>query len=204
MFEVLFGRLVKETPTEYLDELCFSVKLAQNHYENEKLDEIIDSDLRAQMNTNSLAAFSNIAYQCLKKRKEERPKMSQVVEQLQKALDYHQGTSGFLYDVYVSFRARDCECQIVNDMCAALEQEGISTNKDDETQPRKESMLLKTIARSRLFVIIFTKKFVVNPWYSDEVAKIIECMRKKGQFVLPVFYNVSYYDVRTEKGYFGK
>ncbi|PWA57141.1 toll/interleukin-1 receptor (TIR) domain-containing protein [Artemisia annua] len=116
----------------------------------------------------------------------------------------HRGTSGFLYDVYISFSARDSECHIVDDIRAALEQEGIYTKKEDETQSRKESILLKAIERSRLFVIIFTKKFVVNPWYLDEVAKIIECMKEKGQFVLPVFYNMSHYDVRTQKGYFGE
>ncbi|GJT14252.1 Toll/interleukin-1 receptor domain-containing protein [Tanacetum coccineum] len=92
ILEVLFGRLVKNTAKnpseEYLNERRFYAKLAQNHYEKEKLDEIIESDLQTQMNSDSLTTFSSITYQCLKNSKEERPTMSQVVDQLEKALDY--------------------------------------------------------------------------------------------------------------------
>ncbi|KAI3696365.1 hypothetical protein L1987_79379 [Smallanthus sonchifolius] len=98
----------------------------------------------------------------------------------------------------------DTECHIVDDIYDALHQEGISTYKDEVTPSRKESILLKAIGRSRLFVIIFTKKFAVNSWYLDEVSSIIESMKEKRQFVLPVFYNVSRSDVQTPKGYFGE
>ncbi|PWA47199.1 toll/interleukin-1 receptor (TIR) domain-containing protein [Artemisia annua] len=203
MLEVLFGRLVTVDP-KYPTDRYFLLSLAQDHYVKVTLDEIIDSDLRSQMNSDSLVTFSRIAYQCLKKRREERPTMSLIVDQLEKALDYQQGLSAYLHDVYISFRDRDTECHIVDDIRAALDQEGISTYKDDVTQSRKESILLKAIERSRLFVIIFTKKFAVNSWYLDEVAKITECSKEKGQFILPIFYNVSSSDVRTQKGYFGE
>ncbi|PWA82030.1 toll/interleukin-1 receptor (TIR) domain-containing protein [Artemisia annua] len=203
MLEVLFGRLVTVDPKYPIDRY-FLLSLAQDHYVKETLDEIIDSDLRSQMNSDSLITFSRIAYQCLKKRREERPTMSLVVDQLEKALDYQQGLSGYLHDVYISFRNRDTECHIVDDIRATLDQEGISTYKNDVTQSRKESILLKAIERSRLFVIIFTKKFAVNSWYLDEVAKITECSRENGQVILPIFYNVSSSDVRTQKGYFGE
>ncbi|PWA50234.1 toll/interleukin-1 receptor (TIR) domain-containing protein [Artemisia annua] len=202
LFEVLCGRLVNVR--QYQDEHYFSAKLAQNHYEMETLDEIIDSDLRGQINSDSLSTFSSIAYRCLKKHREERPTMSMVVDQLEKALDYQQESSGFLHDVHISFRDRDTECHVVDDLCAALHQEGISTYKDNRTHSRKKSIILKAIERSRCFVIIFTKKFAVNSWYLDEVVKITECVKEKGQFVLPVFYNVSLNDVRTQKGYFGE
>lgn len=112
--------------------------------------------------------------------------------------------SGPWHDVYISFRHRDTECHIVDDIFAALHQEGVSTYKEDVTLSRKEYILLKAIERSRLFVIIFTKKFAVNSWYLDEVTKIIECMQENGQFLLPVFHNVSRSDVQTQKGYFGE
>ena len=117
---------------------------------------------------------------------------------------FPQGLSGYLHDVYISFRDRDTKFHIVDDIRAALDQEGISTYKDDVTQSRKEPILLKSIERSRLFVIVFTKKFAVNSWYLDEVAKITECSKEKGQFILLIFYNVSSSDVRTQKGYFGE
>ncbi|KAI3696360.1 hypothetical protein L1987_79374 [Smallanthus sonchifolius] len=95
------------------------------------------------------------------------------------AKGYQHGTSGSWHDVYISFRHRDTECHIVEDIYDALHQEGVSTYKDEVTLSRKESALIKAIERSRLFVIIFTKKFAVNSWYLDEVAKIIECMKVK-------------------------
>ncbi|XP_076925370.1 putative serine/threonine-protein kinase PBL28 isoform X1 [Bidens hawaiensis] len=202
LFEVLCSRLVNVR--QYQDECKFSAQLAQNHYEKETLDEIIVSSLRSQMNSDCLSTYSSIAYQCLKIQRDERPTMGQVVDQLEKALDYQQGSSGSWHDVYICFRQRDPECHVVDDICAALHQGDISTYKDEVTLSRNELTLLKAITRSRLFVIFFTKKFAVNSWYLDEVANIIECMREKRQLILPVFLNVSRSDVRTQKGYFGE
>ncbi|XP_076925371.1 putative serine/threonine-protein kinase PBL28 isoform X2 [Bidens hawaiensis] len=201
LFEVMCSRLANVK--NYNDRCKFSAKLAQNHYEKETLNKIIVQSLRSQMSSDCLCTYSTIAYQCLKKRKE-RPTMDVVVDQLEKALEYQQGSSGSWHDVYICFRQRDPECHVVDDICAALHQGDISTYKDEVTLSRNELTLLKAITRSRLFVIFFTKKFAVNSWYLDEVANIIECMREKRQLILPVFLNVSRSDVRTQKGYFGE
>ncbi|KAJ0674282.1 putative protein kinase RLK-Pelle-CrRLK1L-1 family [Helianthus annuus] len=84
LFEVLCSRLVNAR------EYHFSAKSAQNHYEKDTLDEIIDSNLRSQMNSDCLSIYSTIACDCLKKRRDERPTMGLVVDQLEKALDYQQ------------------------------------------------------------------------------------------------------------------
>ncbi|MFS7992778.1 putative protein kinase RLK-Pelle-CrRLK1L-1 family [Helianthus anomalus] len=84
LFEVLCSRLVNAR------EYHFSAESAQNHYEKDTLDEIIDSGLRSQMNSDCLSIYSTIAYQCLKKQRDERPTMGLVVDQLEKALDYQQ------------------------------------------------------------------------------------------------------------------
>nr|GEY67683.1 Toll/interleukin-1 receptor (TIR) domain-containing protein [Tanacetum cinerariifolium] len=85
LFEVLCGKLV--TVAEPLDDRHFSVKSVKTHYEEDTLDEVIDSDLRNQMDSESLSTFSKIAYDCLKEFGEERPTMSKVVKKLKKALD---------------------------------------------------------------------------------------------------------------------
>ncbi|KAI3779144.1 hypothetical protein L2E82_08689 [Cichorium intybus] len=90
MFEVLCGKLVGVS--KHLDE-PFSAELPQNCYEEGTLDEMIDSDLRNQMNSASLSTFSAIANQCLKCRGRDRPTMSVVVEELKKALVYQQVVS---------------------------------------------------------------------------------------------------------------
>ncbi|KAJ9554662.1 hypothetical protein OSB04_018707 [Centaurea solstitialis] len=66
------------------------LKMAKNHYEKRRLEEMIDADLRNQMKPASLSRFSSIAYECLKEHGEERPRMIQVIKQLVKALEYQQ------------------------------------------------------------------------------------------------------------------
>ncbi|KAJ0677699.1 putative protein kinase RLK-Pelle-CrRLK1L-1 family [Helianthus annuus] len=82
LWEVLCGRL---THVRNKHERIDLPQSAQRHYKRGTLDSIIPSYLQTQINTASLSTFSNIAYQCLKN-VEERPKMKEVVEQLQEAL----------------------------------------------------------------------------------------------------------------------
>ncbi|XP_076953411.1 putative receptor-like protein kinase At5g38990 [Bidens hawaiensis] len=96
LFEVLCSRSVNAR------QYHFSAQLAQNHYEKETLDEIIDSGLRSQMNLDSLSTYSTIAYQCIKKRRDERPTMGFAVDQLEKALDYQQVSYHKCYSFYPS------------------------------------------------------------------------------------------------------
>jgi len=83
LFEILCGRLACAEESE--DGNKFLGPLAERKYEEDKLDEIIDPDLRKQMKLNSLNTFSTIAYHCLKSNRSERPTMAQVVEKLENA-----------------------------------------------------------------------------------------------------------------------
>nr|GEY13138.1 myosin-17-like [Tanacetum cinerariifolium] len=51
-------------------------------HEQHRLDEIIFQDLKQQMDATSLEIFADIAYQCLRESRKQRPTMSQVVEKL--------------------------------------------------------------------------------------------------------------------------
>ncbi|KAL8241771.1 hypothetical protein R6Q59_012073 [Mikania micrantha] len=82
LWEVLCGRLVK---VACKNEPVVLPILVKKHYKRKTLDMIIPPELHKQINTASLLTFSNIAYQCLKNG-EARPTMSQVVEQLRRAL----------------------------------------------------------------------------------------------------------------------
>ncbi|KAL4557932.1 hypothetical protein LXL04_036127 [Taraxacum kok-saghyz] len=83
LFEVLCGRLAYERKEDQIQYLC---PLATHHYEDGKLNEIIDPLLRKQMDPYSLDAFSGIAYQCLEKRQSHRPTMIQIVQKLEEVL----------------------------------------------------------------------------------------------------------------------
>ncbi|KAK9063619.1 hypothetical protein SSX86_017490 [Deinandra increscens subsp. villosa] len=81
LFEVLCERLASEKT----DGQFFSAWV-QEHYISETLNEIIPSDLREQINTDSLLTFTDVAYRCLKNA-ETRPTAKKVLEQIQKACD---------------------------------------------------------------------------------------------------------------------
>nr|XP_043635289.1 uncharacterized protein LOC122606497 isoform X2 [Erigeron canadensis] len=81
LFEVLSGRraYAKDGAGRYL------ASVAMSHYEEGKLDEIIDPHIRNQMHPLSFKIFSDTAYHCLKKDREQRPDMDKVAEALENA-----------------------------------------------------------------------------------------------------------------------
>nr|XP_043637918.1 receptor-like protein kinase FERONIA [Erigeron canadensis] len=81
LFEVLSGRraYAKDGAGRYL------ASVATSHYEEGKLDEIIDPHIRNQMHPQSFKIFSDTAYDCLKKDREQRPDMEKVAKRLENA-----------------------------------------------------------------------------------------------------------------------
>lgn len=86
LFEVLCGRLAMNG--KYEDERRFLAHLAKLRFEEGKLDEIILPKIRKQIKPNSLRTYSNIAYQCLKLERKQRPTMALIIEQLQTSLEF--------------------------------------------------------------------------------------------------------------------
>nr|XP_043638278.1 receptor-like protein kinase FERONIA [Erigeron canadensis] len=85
LFEILCGRLCCEYNRKSELTNIFVPKW-RRCYEEKTLDEIIFPGLKEQMDPGSLNAFSVTAYQCVKKAREERPMMAQVVKALEFAL----------------------------------------------------------------------------------------------------------------------
>ncbi|KAK1413629.1 hypothetical protein QVD17_35405 [Tagetes erecta] len=83
LFEVLLGR--EASSIENNDSLYF-VRTARSHYEDGKLDDLIDPDLRKQMNLESVNIFAETAYCCIKEKRSERQNMNQVLSKLEEAL----------------------------------------------------------------------------------------------------------------------
>ncbi|XP_023757836.1 disease resistance protein RUN1-like [Lactuca sativa] len=111
------------------------------------------------------------------------------------------------YHVFLSFRGEDTRKTFVDHLYTALEQQGIHTYKDDETLPRGESIgpsLEKAIEESQISVIIFSKNYVDSSWCLDELAYIMKCKDRKGQIVMPIFYDVEPSIVRKQKQIYGE
>ncbi|KAL8258450.1 hypothetical protein R6Q59_030491 [Mikania micrantha] len=111
------------------------------------------------------------------------------------------------HDVFLSFRGDDTRKNFVDHLYTALVQHGIRTYKDDETLARGESIgpsLLKAIRESRIAVIVFSENYANSFWCLDELTYIIECKDKRGQIVMPIFYNIDPSYVRNQTGEYGK
>nr|GEX83040.1 protein kinase-like domain, phloem protein 2-like protein [Tanacetum cinerariifolium] len=85
LFEVLCGKVCVEYSKDQID--VIHVPSWKKKYQENKLDEIILQNLTQQMDPCSLKTFSGIAFQCLRKAREERPTMFRVVEELEIALE---------------------------------------------------------------------------------------------------------------------
>ncbi|MFS8008573.1 putative protein kinase RLK-Pelle-CR4L family [Helianthus anomalus] len=70
-----------------LEVLCGRKPMITNYGVEEELDEIIDPKLRKQMGAQTLALFTNIAYNCLNQNHARRPTMDQIVKELEEVLD---------------------------------------------------------------------------------------------------------------------
>ncbi|KAJ0736026.1 putative protein kinase RLK-Pelle-LRR-I-1 family [Helianthus annuus] len=83
LFEVLFGREAS-IPN---DDNWYFARMARAHYEERKLDNLIDPVLRKQMNLQSLNMFAEIAYCCIKEKRSQRPDTKTIRTRLERALE---------------------------------------------------------------------------------------------------------------------
>ncbi|PWA80120.1 protein kinase-like domain-containing protein [Artemisia annua] len=83
MFELLCGRksVIANDYNKYL------APVAITHYREKKLGEIIDWGLQQQMDSQSFNMFTEIAYDCLKEERSQRPDINEIVPRLVKALE---------------------------------------------------------------------------------------------------------------------
>ena len=116
-------------------------------------------------------------------------------------------TPGWKYDVFLSFRGTDTRKNFTDHLYAALSQKGIFTFRDDEKLERGTFIapeLLSAIEDSRFAVVILSRDYASSSWCLIELAKIVECMEKKGLIVLPVFHYVDPSDVCNQRGAFAE
>ncbi|KAI3797955.1 hypothetical protein L1987_33220 [Smallanthus sonchifolius] len=84
--EDALGKVYKGQLLEYDNLLNVAIRrrpMITNEGVQEELDKIIDPNLRKQMDTESLALFTNIAHNCLKQQLVYRPTMDHIVKELE-------------------------------------------------------------------------------------------------------------------------
>ncbi|KAL8265253.1 hypothetical protein R6Q59_023383 [Mikania micrantha] len=83
LFEILCGR--EASPTENSDEE-YLIKKVRNYNEAARVEELVFEELKKHILQKSLTIFRRIALKCLHGKREDRPRASDVLEELQKAL----------------------------------------------------------------------------------------------------------------------
>lgn len=109
------------------------------------------------------------------------------------------------YDVFISFRGTDVRCGFLSHLKKELRQKQVDAFVDDRLEGGDEisHSLVKAIEGSLISLVIFSKDYASSKWCLEELVKIIECMDRNKQIVIPVFYNVDPSDVRHQKGTYG-
>ena len=105
------------------------------------------------------------------------------------------------YDVFISFRGEDTRSSFLSHLVKELRRNQIDAYVDDRLCRGDEisSALLQAIEEAFISLVIFSKHYASSTWCMEELVKIIECMQRDQQIVIPVFYNIEPSDVRNQK-----
>ena len=107
--------------------------------------------------------------------------------------------------MFLSF-SKDTPSSFTSRLIDSLEKEGISVYRNDDSLSRDEQIspsLLQIIQKSRIFIVVLSIGYARSRRCLQVLEQITECCRIAGQFVLPVFLNVSPFDVGFREGEFG-
>ncbi|KAF8015628.1 hypothetical protein BT93_H1215 [Corymbia citriodora subsp. variegata] len=111
------------------------------------------------------------------------------------------------FDVFFCFRGEDFRHSFLADLHGALLHRGINAYVDREDLRPGDQIslaLTKAIEESRVAVLVFSENYASSRSCLDELTKVMECKRLKGQMVLPVFYKVEPRDIRWQRESYGK
>ncbi|XP_027924357.1 TMV resistance protein N-like isoform X3 [Vigna unguiculata] len=112
-------------------------------------------------------------------------------------------SQAFMYDVFINFRGLDTRQGFTGHLRKALDDSGIHVFVDDEgIQSGKKITpeLKKAIEKSRIAITVFSTNYASSSFCLDELALILDCSKRNGLLVLPVFYKVPPCHVRHQQG----
>ncbi|XP_039165113.1 toll/interleukin-1 receptor-like protein isoform X4 [Eucalyptus grandis] len=111
------------------------------------------------------------------------------------------------YEVFLSFRGPDTRMAFTYHLYTRLTDAGVHTYKDDEDLRVGEEIgpnLLGAIEQSKISIPIFSKNYASSKWCLKELAQMVECWKRKGQVIMPIFYYVEPSEVRYQTGGYGE
>ncbi|KAF7851735.1 hypothetical protein BT93_L2927 [Corymbia citriodora subsp. variegata] len=116
-------------------------------------------------------------------------------------------SSGYDYDVFLSFRGPDTRFGITDSLRRHLIEAGIHTFIDSEDLRVGEKFgpkLLEAIRHSKIAIPIFSKDYALSKWCLNELVEMMECRKTRRQMVMPIFHHVTPSEVRYQTGSYGK
>jgi len=110
------------------------------------------------------------------------------------------------HDVFVSFRGEETRANFTSHLYKALEDKSIGAYIDCQLDRGVDVWrgLAKAIQDSHVSIVVFSENYACSKWCLDELVEILECRKKLGLVVIPIFYNVDPSDIRNQKGTFEK
>ncbi|KAL3745751.1 hypothetical protein ACJRO7_014810 [Eucalyptus globulus] len=109
-------------------------------------------------------------------------------------------------EVFLSFRGPDTRTGFTDHLYTRLTDAGVRTYRDDEDLRVGEEIgpdLLGAIEQSKISIPIFSKSYASSKWCLKELAQMVECRKRKGQVIMPIFYYVEPSEVRNQTGGYG-
>nr|XP_007160451.1 hypothetical protein PHAVU_002G323300g [Phaseolus vulgaris]ESW32445.1 hypothetical protein PHAVU_002G323300g [Phaseolus vulgaris] len=105
------------------------------------------------------------------------------------------------HDVFLSFRGEDTRDNFISHLYAALQRKNIQAYIDYRLLRGQEisPVLLSAIEESKIYVIVFSKNYASSTWCLDELTKILDCKKRYGRDVIPVFYKVDPSTIRKQE-----
>ncbi|CAN6446071.1 unnamed protein product [Victoria cruziana] len=109
-------------------------------------------------------------------------------------------SGGSEFHVFLSFRGEDTRKGFTSHLYDDLMGHGISTFIDSKKLEKGERIdkLFEYIEKSKIIVIIFSKRYAQSRWCLKEVTRSVECKKE----IIPVFFGVEPSDVRKQCGPF--
>ncbi|ESW24554.1 hypothetical protein PHAVU_004G140400, partial [Phaseolus vulgaris] len=112
-----------------------------------------------------------------------------------------------IYDVFLNFRGPDTRQGFTGYLHKALRDSGIHVFIDDEGIQSGQIItptLKEAIENSRIAITVHSTNYASSSFCLDELATILDCSKRTGLLVLPVFYKVSPCHVRHQHGSYGE
>ncbi|CAK8543032.1 unnamed protein product [Lathyrus sativus] len=110
------------------------------------------------------------------------------------------------YDVFLSFRGKDCRAKFISHLYTSLQNAGIYSFIDEDGIRRGDQIsfsILKAIGQSRIHIVVLSSNYANSRWCMLELEHIMD-VRSNSVVVIPVFYEVDPSEVRHQAGKFGE